>query len=231
MAIEKTYFGNNIGSSFSTWANVIAEYLKENAVPEYFSKVINDNNVVKCYVGDWCFLSIHPTDLSKNYKTCISPMNRGAVYLCVNSASSTYYIEYAHKCKNGIAFSLCNSSGGTYNWAFLITKDNEGNTTIVTTSTMTRYTCSSSTTDPPINKLYVINPNVNNVQLLQQVYTTCSGLDKVSMCPFVVGGQDSGSTYTPNAFYMPFSPSSAQCTIDINGVKYMTNGAWCIKDE
>lgn len=204
-------------------------FLLENAIGEYFSKIQYSDGHISCYIGDLEFLRISPDYMhSSIYGFKVTTESGLEQQFGYTESSDKRWLKYAYKCKNGIAFSIT-SATNAFSWAFVITKDNEGNTTIIGTKNLDRAIYGSSTGTIKNNILYVINPKVKNIQPLQQAYMTLSELDKISMCPFVVNCE--GSTYTPNVFYVPFFNSSSTCTIDIHGVKYMTNGAWCIKDE
>ena len=62
-------------------------------------------------------------------------------------------------------------------------------------------------------------------------YTAKAG-EQTLLCPFCTNANLGEPSYTPNAFWIPFGQyySMGYGTLAMNGVTYLTNGYWCIKD-
>lgn len=217
MAIVRT----NLYDSTSTdnTNNNLYNYLLENAVPEYFDSVTKDedNSYIICTVNGNPFL-----------KLPIKAPNRMQVILANNfiseSESTSGVYTYAVKSKHGI-FLNGRSSSAVYAPIFSICKDDENNTVVIKDKDKF-YTSYTST-------LYITAFNTNTTNK-DYPYIYLNGIQssnitgKTVLCPIVVGDTQN---YTPNAFYMPYAQNRSEGILSIDGVKYYSNGIWCIKDE
>lgn len=215
MAIKKTYIDYE---NTETALTRLSEYLTKTAVPKYFSKVENTDGAVSCYTADNFLMMTISYPLSSAGVT-IHTRNGTSVNIKTGSSSYTKFSN-AYECINGISFQI--SSSSNLSPAFAITKDDDGNTVIVTTSNL------RIPSDATIS-VYIINENSGAINPIKTVRYDAYDFVKTVLAPLVVAG-DNGN-YTPDAFLQLFGHNTEHGTLDINGVKYFSNGLWCIKDE
>ncbi len=209
MAVTRTYVYN---ATSETNIKNIYDYLVANAVPKYFDSVVlsEDSTIISCYVGELELLKIHKTSYGG---TAITVTTEYGTSQYASSNSGSVMARYIWKCSNGISIAI-----GDW-WAVTITKDNDSNTVIIFTSNVTVSTTASNT-------IYALSAKVGNVNSI----TVNNNPDrmKTALCSFIVGDT---TNYTPDVYLMPFAQSRAIGILDIDGVKYMTNGLWCVKDD
>lgn len=219
MAIVRT----NLYDSTSTenTNNNLYNYLLENAVPEYFDSVTKseDNTYIICTVNGNPFLKLPISSgrigIVLGNNLIFEGMNSGGMY------------GYAFKMKHGIFIGGYGSSYRKYFAPLLsICKDDENNTVVILdgnhfiTSTSSDYitrsfNASTTSSDYPYTTVRYGNTSSNIA-------------GKTVLCPIMVGDT---ANYTPNAFYMPYAQNRSEGILSIDGVKYYSNGIWCIKDE
>ena len=232
MSITKAVLYENTGDAPKdriTSINKLYNYLKENAVPDYFDSVElkeeypNFDYKVLCKKGNRTILTFFANgNYSKYY--VISDLSPTYSF---SYGSKTNCIDHVYKCNNGFLFVMADSSNASGDKGSIsITKDNEGNLTlIIADSLMVKQNATS--------KICVINEHTD-VSAYNTVYYDCSDSAmsnyQTVIAPLPVCGSSIGYFYTPNAYIMPFSQISQPGKIDINGSKYITNGLWCIKD-
>lgn len=209
MSVEKTYL---YSSSSITGMQKLYDFLQANAVPEYFDSVQKESSGVKCYIGshDFFFFGL-AQGADKGIKI---KQNNGSVLTL--QTSGYMYMNYGYKCANGLSFSIIDGSTANKQ-SITFTKDDSGNTVVITTSNLK---ISSS------NTLYVINASTGNT--ISKTFACADNCGCTSLAPLVVGDTPN---YTPNAFLIPFAQNISECILHIDGIKYLSNGLWCIKDE
>lgn len=215
MAIKKTYIDNE---NTETALVRLSEYLTKTAVPKYFSKVENTDGVVSCYTADDFLMMTVIYPLSTAGVT-IHTRNGTSVNIKTGISSYTKFSN-AYECINGISFQI--SSSSNLSPTFSITKDDDGNTVIVTTSNL------RIPSDATLS-VYILNENSGEVSPIKTTSYDSYNFTKTVLAPLVVAGNN--GNYTPNAFFQLFGHNTEQGTLDINGVKYFSNGLWCIRDE
>lgn len=139
------------------------------------------------------------------------------------SASATYYynvsqtIGYGYKCANGVLLSVT-ASGGKSAY-ILIAKTNNNKVAFVFSNAWNANTV-----------FYCVAWGDADVSTFT-VTTKASG--QTLMCPFCTNANMGETSYTPNAFWLPFGQyyNIGYGTLTMNGVNYLTNGYWCIKDD
>lgn len=217
MAIERTYIGGS--STAAAAAAKLSTYLNENAVPTYFDRVELNSDTVSCYVGDVrllrCIMYINITGNGVTIST-----ESGTTYTDTVDKSGADF-EYAYKCNKGISFTL----GLNFPFLLTITKDNNGNTTII-------YGDGNYFTDPDNSKsssqrIYVVNKDCQNI--VSKSFFCRNDAERLTvLCPLPVGDT---TNYTPDAFLMPYTQYTvANGIIDVDGCKYLSNGLWCVRD-
>lgn len=214
MAIEKTYiYDENSDTALAK----ISEFLTTTAVPNYFSKVENENGIVSCYAdNDLLMMTI---EYPMNTKGLTIYTKNGTSININTGSSSCQKFSYGYTLKNGLSLQVT-----TFPFALAITKDEEENTVIIAENRLTP-SISASIVIP----IYIINLNSDEIEHLKVIRYSSSNFEKTVLVPFVVLG--SKGNYTPNAFLQLFNHNNEQGTLEIDGVKYFSNGLWCIKDE
>lgn len=219
MAIVRTYIND---SDNETALAKLTEYLQKNAVPEYFSKVENSEGTVSCYIeNDILMMTVKYSMYSDGLN--IYTKNNTSVNIRTSSSGYTR-LNYAYKCGKGIFLGIGTNSGDTYPCALAITKDDAENTTIIAENHLTPSTSSSS-----VIPIYIINSESDSISQLRAVRCATPDFSKTVLLPFVVLG--SKGNYTPDVFIQFFEHNTEQGTLEIDGIKYFSNGLWCIKDE
>lgn len=214
MAIETTYIYSTDNSGLLAW-------LQANAVPKYFDRVEADEetpSTIYCYIGSFCFVTISIVD--GNYKDISFAISNkaGTTTKCSDGTTITYYAVYGYKTDLGLAIGVGSPSSATEFIPIVITKDSSGNTTVV----------SSSAFNKPYDKISAITADDTVVNTVS--YTQATDATATTIVPFVCGCV-SACRYTPNAFYMPTAQYSGIGKLMIDGVAYLSNGAWLLKDK
>ena len=212
MAIERTPIA---GTTDTDTLDKLYNYLLTNAVPKYFSSVTKNisYNRVDCYIDELKFLVIC-TDMSDS---AVTVTTEHGTTKSTQGDSAAHKWKYAWKCENGISLSnSADSSAPT----FTITKDNGGNTTIIFSKYLVTGENSSESIFVISPKSYDLEPKSINTN-----HTTYDSL--TTLCPLVVSDTNN---YTENAFLMQYCQYSGSGILDIDGVKYLSNGTWCVKD-
>ncbi len=220
MAIKRTHLDDgNTDTSFIK----LSEYLKKTAVPKYFSKVESSDGVISCYTdNDFLMMTVEYSLSSAG----VTIYTRNGMSVNIRTGSSSYLRFYcAYECGSGISFETTHTNGASKPQPSLtITKDESGNTVIISEDKL--HSSSSSSTVLPI---YIINENSDEISPLRTVRYNAVAFSKTVLAPLVVNG--SSGNYTPNVFLQLFDHNNEQGTLDIGGVKYFSNGLWCVKDE
>lgn len=218
MAIEKTYiYDENSDTALAK----LADFLAKKAVLDYFSKVENENGIISCFTeNDSLMMTIEYPMNTKN----LTIYTKNSTSVNINTGNNNYQkFGYGYALKNGLALQIA-SATATFPFALAVTKDDEENTVIIAENRFIPA-ISANATSP----IYIINFNSDTIEQLKVIRYSCSNFEKTALVPFVVlGGK---GNYTPNAFLQIFRHNSEQGTLEIDGVKYFSNGLWCIKDE
>ncbi len=217
MAVERIYIDDE---NTETALEKLSEYLKKTAVSKYFSKVEINEDVISCYTdNDFLMMTIgYPLSTAG-----VTVYTRNGTFLNIKTGSSSYTkFSNAYECINGISFQINQTTTSNHPFAFTITKDETENTTIVLTNNLRISSESTVST-------YIINENSGAINPIKTVPYDAHDFVKTVLAPFVVAG-DNGN-YTPDVFLQLFGHNTEQGTLDINDVKYFSNGLWCIKDE
>ena len=210
MAIETKYIYSPDHSGVLAWLN-------ENAVPEYFDKVEADTttaSTVNCYVGDLILLKMTVV----SYGTRYTITNAAGSERTVNNTYQGAYVNYGYKCKGGLALAIGIETQSAFVGLF-ITKDTAGNTTIVAGSSAVGSFASAATATAAVD---MVTKSLSFSQTTGEATT---------IVPFACGNAAGECRYTPNAFYMPTVQTQAAGRLVIDGVEYISNGVWALKDE
>lgn len=223
MAITKTHLYDTIaGASCSK----VAAWLQAHAVPDYFDTVaVSENgNSVICTVNGTDLLAYTPNTATPFVVKSAS--GASANVASINTAHA--FIYYAFECEHGIAFTPM-QPGAYDTFNLVITKNSKGETTILHTN---RF--SGNTNTDTINALYgngVAAQGLSDVAPLKSFTFTRSEYELTTLVPFPCSSAQGDPAYTPDAFYMPHSQTTAPGKLVMGGVVYLSNGYWCVKDE
>lgn len=229
MAIIKK---NIYSSTAATNAANLYNFLLEHAVPDYFDsvKLAENGLTVSCYVGELEFLKISlPLYVDSSTDTFSVTTSAGKSYGAYTNGNNNF-LNYAYKCNNGVSLKIY----GCDQFTISIVKNNEGKTAVI--FPVSNYTSgyklrvrefSASSGDNPTNRVYVVDVDSDEIAYISGDMKTGSSLTGIVPLPVT----DNGERYTPNAFLIAYAQSVEEGVLDIKGVKYLSNGQWCIKDE
>lgn len=230
MSITKT----NIYSSTAAATNAtnLYNYLLENAVPEYFDSVeiSEEGTTISCYVGELEFLRLSlPLNATSDSSFIVNTLSGESYSTMTPNAES--YVQYVYKCKNGLSFKI----RGMDNFTISIVKDNNGKTTIIFPVScyssgykLNLYTdYSTKNVNNPTNRIFVVSVDSDEISYISGVMKTGNNLTGIVPLPVT----DNSDKYTPNAYLIAYSQTATEGALNINGVNYLSNGQWCIKDE
>lgn len=214
MAIKKTYIDD---SDTETALVKLSEYLTNTAVPKYFSKVENADGLISCYTNDDFLMMTIEYPLSP---TGVTIHTRNNTSFSTKLNSTTKVFANAYQCVNGISLQISNTANQLF--GLTITKDEAENTAIVLINSL--YPAFSNQIST-----YIINENSDVFNPIKTATYDSDNFAKTVLAPLVVLGSD--GNYTPNVFLQLFAHNTEQGILDIEGVKYLSNGLWCVKDK
>lgn len=204
---------------YSTDNSGVLAYLQDHAVPAYFDKVEADAttaSTVNCYVGDTVLLQIK---IVTNKAAAVVNTASGTTKNVATSATGKYFC-YAHKSKSGLSFSWGASTSTETLPVLVITKDSDGNTAVVCSSSVDSSYLKSSVSAVTAKDPAVINQTIDRVTA-----------NVTTVVPFVCGCGAGECRYTPNVVYFPTAQYTTAGEIVVNGARYLSNGYWALKDE
>lgn len=224
MAITQTLFTTN---------DEVAAWLTANLVPTYFDRIedVTEDTVEywDCYTGEHKLLRI-------NKRPSLSPCyvygkEGSAVVYMTKAGIDNTVLRAGRACSKGVVLVPYIPTTPSYVGCLVITKDNNGNTTIVgTPDGLYNYSTpgqSAQNTYP--HRLVVCNKN-SRLSAYPYLYHMCATTYSVTtLTPLPVYGDD--NAYTPDCFLIITQEYPNAIKLDIDGVKYINNGAWCLRDE
>lgn len=209
-------------------------WLEENA-SDYFTKIEVDGlNHLLLYINDNdLFVDLDPN--SGNTRVYINETD----YAQTNpSDSSTVTLHFAMRCNNGIYLyirSINPRSGSNYCTNIIFTKSNDGNTVCIITPKHNAPTSNLNSDIHNSTSYYCLMWGNKYPCVVQQFVTNPNPQYQTQLSQFLTNtGVGDGTSYTPNAFYIPisqFDRNIGPSVITFDGVDYFTNGYWAIKDE
>lgn len=222
MAITQTLFTTN---------DEVAAWLTANLVPNYFDR-IDDGADDKfeywdCYVGDHKLLRINKRPNSP----CYVFGKEGSAEVCMTKAGiNNTVLRAGRACSKGVVLVPYIPTNPSSVGCLVITKDNNGNTTIVGTPDGSYFYCTPGQNTQTISphRLVVCNKN-SRLSSYPYLYHMCATTySATTLTPLPVYGDD--NAYTPNCLLTITQEYPDAIKLDIDGVKYINNGAWCLKD-
>lgn len=208
MAITKTYINGNF--------SVFGSFLESSGL---FDSVVVSGDTITCKDADENTLLIF-SNASQTMRITAYANASASKYVEYNygTSSTQVTIEYGYACTNGVMLKF---GGMNYNACAMITKTNNGEiVTVMSNSEITNpYTvvwCVAWGDVAPFAN-FTFTANERN-QTVVAPFATCADVGDVS--------------YTDKAGYMPFGQyyNSGYGTLNIDGVEWLTNGYWAIKD-
>jgi hypothetical protein len=224
--------------SIGTWSALIA-WMQDNLVPKFFQSVeedSQDNTIVVCtgVGGQKLFGLKKGADFYPS--SCIYYKSDGTseeIDYPGGTGTQATIFRWAAVCKNGAlikwAKAESNTSSSNSTIMILVTKNNNGKTAIVTT-----HSIQSSGTNAGAymtTSVYALaegdNPNLVPLTFTGRV------MEQTQKVQFATNAASNEISYTPDAYYL-------QCgnIYDIpynrftdDGVTYLTNGYWAVRDE
>lgn len=175
-----------------------------------FDSVTLDDSTVTCKDADGNTLV---TFAKSGNSTTVTLYASASVSNSVTHSSSTP--TYGYSCSNGL---LIQSGSGNYAGYDLITKTNNDKIAIVSSSAPSATNgCAIAWGDAAPLSNFQYSENTRNQTIV---------------CPFATNSDEGTVSYTPNAGYMPFGQyyGMGYGKIVMDGVTYLTNGHWVIKD-
>lgn len=211
MAITKTY----IGMDFDSWK----AFLDDSGMFSSVTKV-DSGGVVTLTCNDEngnSVLTISKTAVAtvafKAFTTGGHEVTPASYNLSAGSDTN-----YGYKCANGIMIGMKSSNSELF--SVLITRNNSGALTFVLpnlTASRTSFYCVTYEDTYPVHSYVIGNNSSNQTQIVS--FVTNAGLDTLS--------------YTPDAFFMPFSQyyTLGYGRLTLGNVDYLTDGYWAIKEN
>lgn len=203
MAITKDYLNTSDLNTLATWMRT---YL----VPDFFAAVTFAGSTITCTDADGNTLLTFGTGIAA-YKS-----QSASVTL---SSSMPTPITYACMCANGAYMHFGTSSTQS---DLIITKTNNNKTAIVYFQ--------GNVTQLARNNFRVVAWGDTTPDTLRAY--TATEANQTQFVPFCTDAALGDVSYTPNAFYIPvgqnYNVGIGKLTMD--GVTYLTNGFWAIKD-
>lgn len=238
MAIEKTYFPVLADVTIENYAekhikNYIYPYFQKNAT-EYFDKITFDDedNTLKCYVGDLLALQINSKASSnKGLLNIILTLPNGDsknYYFTTSRTSGDYFsfIRSAIITTKGIGLSFAYNDGD-YPTSFYITKSKNGNTVIVGLIANSAY---DYKLEPATNN-YIIIANFGGQENFQILTSAASSMvnssNQTVLVPFALNNTDD---YVDNVSLAFFYQTTSECVVELNGAKYAYSYYFALKE-
>ena len=204
MAITKTVINNDF--------SILQSFLQSSGL---FNSVELSENTITMKDSDGNTIATIDTNITITAYANAST-SAAASYSTFNGAS----IQYGYKCANGIMLPVTGSGNKTAH--ILIAKTN--NNKVAFTFTKIHINTAAAYTNCYCTAWGDENVNENAF--------TAKAAEQTLMCPFCTNAIMGETSYTPNAFWMPFGQyyNMGYGKLTDDGTTYLTNGYWCIKD-
>lgn len=202
-------------------------------VPDFFASVTYDDDTnlsITCKDDDGNALVTVSTDQVNDNAAVWTWTYYASEGLSITRSKNTIKAVAGYKCTNGALLILSQNASNlalSSNGAVMISKTNNGITGIVATAATTT---SQSLYSPVLSVAW------GDVEPLSSDMTLGVGSyqNQTLLYPFTTHCALGQTSYFPNAFFMPVTQlSSRQCVgqLVLNGISYVTNGYWVLKDE
>jgi hypothetical protein len=215
-------------------------WLTTNLVPTYFNDIsydTNDPNLINFTSLDGNIIFTLSQHSSSEGRYTAANLYSNGVSSTVCSYSTGAFIQYASICNNGaiIRFSSIsqgndtsnNSSSSVYHMSLLFTKNNHNKTMIIA-----GYSGNSSPYTALRTDVHCVSDGDDLSTESKLTFTNRDNMQQTQLVPFVSSRLSNDVVYSPNAYYIQtgnmYTPN--YFIFEMNGVKYMSNGYWAIKD-
>lgn len=208
MAITKTY----INGDFS----VFGSFLESSGL---FNSVVVSGSTITCKDADEnTLLTFSNASQTMTITAYASASASKYVQYNYGTSSTQVTIEYGYACTNGVMLKF---GGMNYKACVMITKTNNGE--IVTIM-------SNSASTNPYTVVWCVA--WGDVAPFSNFTFTAHERNQTVIAPFATCADIGDVSYTDKAGYMPFGQyyNSGYGTLNIDGVEWLTNGYWAIKD-
>lgn len=203
MAIAKTYLGGDPAE--------VQAFLSSTGM---FGSVTRNSNVITCKNSDNAtVLTVAKTD---DYTWRFTAALTGS-----HTWEKTYEshgLNYGYKCANG-AFLVLNYLSQENKYSVMITKNNDGKVSFVFPDSYSNrsYVCCLTYSDTFPVTYYTVAQSV---------------AEQTVLSPFITNAPAGTTSYTPDAFYMPFGAyvGRGYAKFTMNGKMYLTDGYWVLSD-
>lgn len=204
MAISKTYLGGDLSS--------VSSFLDST---DLFNSVEFANGTITCKNNDdTIVLTItKPDDYTWTFTVSLVGSHTW------EKTYESHGLNYGYKCANG-AFLVLNylSEGNMY--SVMITKNNDGKVSFVFPDSYSNrsYVCSLTYSDSLPITYYTVAQSV---------------AEQTVLSPFITNAPAGTTSYTPDAFYIPFGEyvGRGYAKFTMNGKMYITDGYWAVRDS
>lgn len=210
----------------------VAAWLRANLVPTWFDRIDDGEDdsfdYWDCFVGDHLLLRINKRPNSPCY--VFGKEGSAGLYMTKAGIRNTV-LSAVRACANGVVLVPYIPTNPSSVGCLVITKDNNGNTTIVGTPDGSYQYSSPMQTASTLSPIRIVICNKNSrLSSYPYLYHMCATTYSSTMhTPLPVYGD--GNAYTPDCRLLITQEYPDAVKIDIDGVKYINNGAWCLRDE
>lgn len=201
----------------------------------WFDAVLIENGRINCYIGDDYYLSLILSSSSSfqfypfGFKRC---NEAGGAARTINEDAAYLSAFYGYKTKNGLFFmSDINPSSNRYYNAWIIAKTNNNKIAVVFPAHCRLDTCgyfqSCAVEEPNLNDGY---PAVGFKSMDVIGQGAWPHVSQIATAP-IPTRPTSGTSYIKGALGFVMAPFAQAGIVEINGIKYATNGVLALNDE
>lgn len=210
------------GSSQQLSLLKLYEVLKENGIDNY----LNEDEGDEFYTASAALLFRKKTrDFLKielaSLVSRVSLYGQNNTISCSASSSSkitnVYISDYGIAIEFGFSKTEDRPSGEA---VLIITKDNEGETVVI---------CSGGLRYDSTSTIYVCSPQTGTLIGRKLSCSASTNYGTTSICQLPVC--DTVGNYTPYVYLLAYSQTSQPGILEINGIKYYSNGMYCLRIE
>jgi hypothetical protein len=211
-------------------------YMRSILVPTYFASATynsSDGSLFKDSDGN--VLLRESNRNSANSAWYIYKSTSSYVYLDYDSTQQDQtYVTKIISCDGGVLIHMTGSNRSTPSGGLIITRGNDGKTVIIGNTNYNARGNTGGTTQvyryTKVNMFKWGDVTSSNVQLT----FTAQRTNQTQLVPFTTYCNAQTTSYTPDAFWMPFGEFYEVNTgkfLGPDGVEYVTNGYWAIRDQ
>lgn len=212
------------GSSQSDSISKLYEVLKENGIDNYFNEdegdefaIVSASLTFKKKTRDFLKIEV----LNGYYYAYLFGQNN---YIsCASDGTSVDRITNVYISDYGIAIEFSHSKTTDRpngEAVLIITKDNEDETVVI---------CSEGLKYNSTSTIYVYSPQTGTLIGRKLSCSASTNYGTTSICQLPVC--DTVGNYTPYVYLLAYSQTSQPGILEVNGIKYYSNGMYCLRIE